>query len=137
MARNTQFLNQAFCTVVGNGSVDVDHMSGDSIRVISNTEGSALDVGFDRATTLFSTDESGTFEQDFKHTSSSLDKYTRLWKAQKTAGARLFSIQVITSANQSIRLEGVSISDIGAISTGGKTESAQTVVYNVEKIIYN
>lgn len=137
MARNTQFLNQAFCTVVGNGSLDVDHMSGDAIRIISNTEGSALDVGFDNAVTLFSTDESGTFEQDFQHTSASLDKYERLWKAQKTAAARLFSIQVITSANQSIRLEGCSISDIGGISTGGKTASAQTVVFNVEKIIRN
>lgn len=137
MARNTQFLNQAFCTVVGNGSLDVDHMSGDSIRIISNTEGSALDVGFDNAVTLFSTDESGTFEQDFQHTSASLDKYERLWKAQKTAAARLFSIQVITSANQSIRLENCSISDIGGISTGGKTASAQTVVFNVEKIIRN
>lgn len=137
MARNTQFLNQAFCTVIGNGSADIDHMSGDSIRIISNTEGSALDVGFDRATTLFSTDESGTFEQDFKHASSSLDKYETLWKAQKTYAARLFNIQVITAANQSIRLEGCSISDIGAISTGGKTESAQTVVFNVEKIIRN
>lgn len=137
MARNTDFLNQAFCTVVTNGSVDVDHLSGDSIRVISNTEGSALDVGFDTATTVFSTDQSGTFEQDFAHTSPSLDKYIRLWKAQKTAAARKFSGQVITSANQSIRLEGCSISSIGQISTGGKTASAQTVVMNVEKIIYN
>lgn len=137
MARNTEFLNQAFCTVVGNGSVDVDHLSGDAIRIISNTEGSALDVSFDRAVTMFSTDESGTFEQDFQQTSPSLDKYERLWKAQKTAAARLFSIQVITAANQSVRLEGVSISDIGAINSGGKTPSGQTVVYNVEKIIRN
>lgn len=137
MARNTAFLNQAFCTVVTNGTVDVDHLSGDSIRVISNTEGSALDVGFDSATTVFSTDKSGTFEQDFAATSPSLDKYINLWKAQKTAGARLFSGQVITSAMQSIRLEGCSISSIGQISTGGKTASAQTVVFNVEEIIYN
>lgn len=137
MARNTEFLNQAFCTVVGNGSADVGHMSGDSIRIISNTEGSSMDVGFDGATTLFSTDESGTFEQDFKHTSPSLDKYETLWKAQKTYAARLFNIQVITAANQSVRLEGCSISDIGAINTGGKTESAQTVVFNVQKIIRN
>lgn len=137
MARNTQFLNQAFTTVVGNGSVDVDHMSGDSIRIIPNAEGSAMEVGFDGATTVFSTDQSGTFEQDFKGTSPSLDKYTRLWLAQKTAAARLFSIQVITSANQSVRLEGCSISNIGAINTGGKTASAQTVTYNVQKIIPN
>lgn len=137
MSRNTEFLNQAFCTVVTNGSVDTQHLSGDAIRIISNTEGSAMDVGFDTVTTAFSTDQSGTFEQDFSATSPSLDKYISLWKAQKTAGARLFSGQVITSAAQSIRLEGCSISSIGQIATGGKTPSAQTVVLNVQKIIYN
>lgn len=137
MARNTAFLNQAFCTVVTNGTVDTQHLSGDAIRIISNTEGSAMDVGFDTVTTAFSTDQSGTFEQDFAATSPSLDKYIALWKAQKTAGARLFNGQVITSAAQSIRLEGCSISSIGQISTGGKTPSAQTVVLNVQKIIYN
>lgn len=137
MARNTEFMNQALCTVVTNGSSDTEFMSGDSIRIISNTEGSGLEVGFDGATTIFSTDESGTVELDFKHTSPSLDKYERLWKAQKTAAARLFSGQIITSANQSIRLQGCSISSIGAINTGAKTASAQTIVLNVEKIIRN
>lgn len=137
MARNTLFLNQAVVTVIGNGSQDVGHLSGDAIRVIPNTEGSAMDVGFDGAVTQFSTDQSGTFEQDFQQTSPSLDKYTNLWRAQKTAAARLFNCQIITAANQSIRLEGCSISSIGQISTGGKTATAQTVVYNVQKIIYN
>jgi hypothetical protein len=137
MARNTQFLNQALVTVIGNGSQDVGHLSGDSIRIIPNTEGSAMDVGFDGAVTQFSTDVSGTFEQDFQQTSPSLDKYTNLWKSQSTAAARLFNIQIITAAAQSIRLEGCSISSIGAINTGGKTPSAQTVVFNVQKIIPN
>lgn len=137
MSRNTQFLNQAVVTVIGDGSTDVDHMSGDSIRIIPNTEGSSMDTGFDGSTTVFSTDQSGTFEQDFKGTSRSLDKYIRIWKAQKTAAARLFGCQVITSANQSVRLEGCSVSSIGTIATGGKAASAQTVVMNVQKIIYN
>lgn len=137
MSRNTQFLNQAFCTVVANGSANVGHFSGDSIRVIPNAEGSAMDIGFDSATTVFSTDQSGTFEEDFEGTSPSLDKYILLWKAQKTAAARLFSVQVITSAMQSIRLEGCSVQNIGQISTGGKASTAQTVVLNVQKIIYN
>lgn len=137
MARNTQFLNQALCTVIGNGSPDLDHMSGDSIRIIPNAEGSSMETGFDGTTTVFSTDQSGTFEQDFKQTSLSLDKYQRLWKAQKTATARLFNCQVMTSAAQTIRLEGCSIANIGATNTGGKTASAQTVVMNVQKIIYN
>lgn len=137
MARNTQFLNQALCTVIGNGSADVDHMSGDSIRIIPNAEGSSMETGFDGTTTVFSTDQSGTFEQDFKHTSPSLDKYQRLYKAQKTSSARLFNCQVVTAANQSIRLEGCSIMNMGAINTGGKAASAQTVVMNVQKIIYN
>jgi hypothetical protein len=137
MARNTQFLNQALVTVIGNGSADIGHMAGDSIRVIRNTEGSAMDVGFDGAVTQFSTDVSGTFEQDFQQTSASLDKYANLWKAQKTAAARLFNIQIITAAAQSIRLEGCSISSLGTTGTGGKTPSAQTVVFNVQKIIDN
>lgn len=137
MARNTQFLNQALCTVIGNGSADVDHMSGDSIRIIPNAEGSSMETGFDGTTTVFSTDQSGTFEQDFKQTSASLDKYQRLYKAQKTAAARLFNCQVMTSAAQTVRLEGCSIMNIGATNTGGKAASAQTVVMNVQKIIYN
>lgn len=137
MARNTRFLNQAVVTVISAGSADVDHMSGDSIRVIPNAEGSAMETGFDSTITAFSTDNSGTFEQDFKGTSPSLDKYARLWKAQKTAAATLFNAQVITSANQSIRLEGCSVQNMGTVATGGKAASAQTVVLNVQKIIFN
>lgn len=137
MARNNLILNQALCTVIGDGTQDTGHMSGDSIRIIPNGEGSAMDVGFDGAVTQISTESSGTFEQDFQQTSASLDKYINLWKAQKTAAGRLINHQVITAANQSIRLEGVSISSIGQIGTGGKTPVGQTVVFNVEKIIYN
>lgn len=137
MARNTQLLNQALCTVIGAGSTDVDHMAGDSIRIIPNAEGSSMETGFDGTVTTLSTDRSGTFEQDFKQTSSSIDKYTRLWNAQKTYAGSLFNVQVITSANQSIRLEGCSVSNLGTTGTGGKTASAQTIVLNVQKIIYN
>lgn len=137
MARNTEFLNQALCTVIMGGVPMVDLMSGDSIRVIRNTEGSSMETGFDSSTTTFSTDQSGTFELDFKQNSSSLDYLGRLSKAQKTAAARLLQGQVVTSARASVRLEGVSISTMGATSTGGKTASAQTVVFNVQKIIDN
>lgn len=137
MSRNNTILNQALCTVIGDGSPDVDHMSGDSIRVIPNAEGSSMETGFDLTITAFSTDQSGTFEQDFKQTSRSIDKYTRLWKAQKTYAARLFNVQILTAANASIRLEGCSVSNLGTTGTGGKTASAQTIVLNVQKIIYN
>lgn len=137
MGRNTKFLNQALCTVISAGSADVDHMSGDSIRIIPNAEGSAMENGFDGTITAFSTDMSGTFEQDFKATSPSLDKYNQRWLAQKTAAASLFNVQVITSANESYRLEGCSVLNVGTIGTGGKTASARTVVLNVQKIIPN
>ncbi len=137
MPRNTQFLNQALVTVVADGSVDTDHMSGDSVRVIPNAEGSAMEAGFDSTVTSFSTDQSGTFEQDFKLTSPSLDKYQSLWQLQKTGAARLFNAMVFTGASQSIRLEGCSIQNIGQTATGGKAFSAQTVVLNVQKIIFN
>lgn len=137
MARNTQFLNQAFCTAVIDGIPMVDLMSGDSIRVIRNTEGSSMEVGFDSATTTFSTDQSGTFEIDFKQNSASLDALGQRYRAQKSALARLMNGQVVTSALASIRLEGLSISSMGTTGTGAKTASAQTVVFNVQKIIDN
>lgn len=137
MARNTQFLNQALNTVIVDGIPMVDLMSGDSIRVIRNTEGSSMEVGFDSATTTFSTDQSGTFELDFKQNSASLDALGQRSKAQKSALARLMNGQVVTSAMASIRLEGLSISSMGSTGTGGKTASAQTVVFNVQKIIDN
>lgn len=136
MARNTQFLNQALCVVIGDGTPDRDFFSGDSIRIIPNAEGSSMEVGLDGATTTFSTDMSGTLELDFKQNSISLDKYQAIWKRQKTAQARLINHQIFTSAAEPIRLEGVSISNIGQKGTGGKTASAQTVVFNVQKIIY-
>ncbi|MNQ21269.1 hypothetical protein D3C85_343810 [compost metagenome] len=137
MARNNTILNQALCTVIGAGSTDADHMSGDSIRIIPNGEGSSMETGFDGTVTTLSTDQSGTFEQDFKQTSASIDKYARLWKAQKTAAGSLFNVQIITSAFQSIRLEGCSVNNLGTTGTGGKTASAQTITLNVQKIIYN
>lgn len=137
MARNPQFLNQAHNTVIIDGVPMFDLMSGDSIRVIRNTEGSSVEVGLDRAVTTFATDQSGTLEIDFKQTSTSLDFLGTRNKAQKTSLARLMTGMVVSSALASIRLEGVSISSMGTTGTGGKTASAQTVVFNVEKIIDN
>ena len=137
MARNTLFMNQAHCTVIVDGLPVVDFMSGDAIRINRNTEGSSMEVGLDSATTTFSTDQSGTLELDLKQTSLSLDQFGQLNKAQKTALARLVNGQIITGALASIRLEGMSISSMGNTGTGGKTASAQTVVFNVQKIIDN
>ncbi len=135
MARNPLWMNQAICTFIGDGTPDLDFMSGDAIRFIPNSEGSSMEVGLDSATTVFSTDQSGTIELDFKATSLSLDKYNLLWKQQKTAAARLFNCQALTSAAEPIRAEGCSISSIGARNTGGKTASAVTIVINVQKMI--
>ena len=137
MARNTQYLNQAFCTVIIDGMPMVDLMSGDSIRIIRNTEGSSMEVGFDSATTTFSTDQSGTFEIDFKQNSLSLDVLNLIYRAQKTAAARLLNGQVVSSAFATTRLDGVSINSMGTTGTGGKTASAQTVTFNVQKILDN
>jgi hypothetical protein len=132
--RNPLFFNQALCAVILDGAPCVDFMSGDAIRVTPTTEGSSIEVGFDRAVTTFSTDQSGTLELDFKGTSLTLEKINKLWKAQKTAAARKFSVQIVTSAAEPIRCEGCSISSPGGIATGGKTASARTVTINVEKI---
>lgn len=138
MARNTQFLNQAHATVIIDGAPMLNLFSGDSIRVIRNTAGSSMDVGLSGVgTTTFSTDQSGTLELDFEQISASLDFLSARNKAQKTALARLMNGQVISSALASVRLEGVSISSMGSTATGGNTGSAQTVVFNVQKIIDN
>lgn len=134
MARNPLWFNQALCTVILDGKPLVDFMSGDAIRVLPNTEGSSIETGLDRSVTTFSSDRSGTAEFDLKGTSLSLEVINRLWKAQKTATARKFNCQILTSAAEPIRLEGCSLSSIGSISTGGKTASARTIVLNVEKI---
>lgn len=134
MARNPLWFNQALTTFILDGKPVVGFMSGDAIRIIPNTEGSSLEVGLDGATTTFSSDKSGTAEIDLKGTSLSLEVINRLWKAQKTATARKFNCQVVTSAAEPIRLKGCSVASIGAINTGGKTASARTVVLNVEEI---
>lgn len=134
MSRNTRFFNQANCAVVLDGLPVVDFMSGDAIRINYNTEGSSVEVGLDKATTTFSTDQSGTIELDLKGTSATLEQVNLLWKAQKTAAADLFSIQLYTSAAEPIRAEGCSIASPGNVATGGKTASPRTVTINCEKI---
>lgn len=133
--RNPLFMNQALIVVLLDGVLMIDFMSGDSVRIIPNTEGSALEVGFDSTKTLLTTNESGTAEFDFKPTSVSLDYINRLYRLQKTAAGRLFNCQITTSAAEPIRLEGCSISSNGTKGTGGNTASARTVVLNVQKII--
>ena len=133
--RNTLFFNQALCTVILDGVQVRDFMDGDAIRVNPSTEGSSLEVGMDNAVTTFSTDMSGTLELDLKGTSLTLDRINLMWLAQKTAAARLFNVQIVTSALEPIRCEGCSISSPGAIATGGRSASARTVVLNVQRIL--
>lgn len=133
--RNTLFMNQAYTVVIGDGVPWIDFMDGDSIRIIENTEGSALEVGFDGARTLLTTNDTGTAEFDFKPTSPSLDYLNRLQALQKTAAGRLFNVQLTTSALEPIRLEGCSIASMGTSATGARTLSARTVTLNVQKII--
>ena len=131
----TIFLNQAFVTVIIDG-VPVDgFMSGDAVRITPNAEGSAVEVGLSGAVTSFSTDQSGEFEIDLMPTSPYLDEVGRIWAAQKTQAARLLDAQVLTSASEMYRLEGVSLSNPGGVATGGKTVSGRTVAFKVQKII--
>lgn len=135
MPRNTQFFNQALVAVILDGVQVVDFMDGDAIRITPSSEGSSIERGLDGAVTTFSTDMAGTLELDLKGTSRTLDQINLLWLAQKTAAARLFNVQIITSALEPIRCEGCSISSPGAIATGGRTASARTVVLNVQRVL--
>ena len=134
MARNQYFFDQSRVSAIIDGFPAKDFMSGDAIRINFNTEGSSIEVGLDTAKTTFSSDRSGTIEMDFKGTSTSLDRLTGLWKRATRGGATLFTIVIVTSATEFVTCLRCSISSIGAISTGGKTASARTVVFNCEDI---
>jgi hypothetical protein len=129
------FFNQALSTVVLDGSpVEGLVSDSDSIRVTPAAEGTSLAKSLNGAVTTFSNDESGTLELDLLGTSPTLNQINALWRAQKGYGARLFDCQVLTSANEPIRLEGCSIADVGAIATGGTSAAPRTVVVNVQRI---
>lgn len=130
------FLNQSICSVVIDGAPVEGFAEGDAIRIIPNTEGSAVMAGLDGAVTLFANNQTGTFEIDLKPTSPWLSAAYRIWANQKTGNARLLAAQVLTDANEPVRLEGVSMSSPGQVSSGGTTPSMRTVVFNVEKIIF-
>lgn len=134
MARNPLFLSQAVCTVIFDGQIVEGFAPGDAIRVIPSGEGSNVDVGLDVAVTTFTTDRSGEFEMDLMPTSAFLDTVNRLWSAQETAAARLLNVSVLTSANETVRLEGVSIASPGDMSTGGKTATPRTVKCKVQRV---
>ena len=133
--RNTSFFNQAACTVIIDGEIAEQFLDGDSVRITQSAEGSTVDRGFDGATTTFSTDRTGTLEIDLKGTSPTLDLINDLWSAQKTANAREFSCQIMTTAAEPIYLDGCSIASPGNIATGGRQASARTVVINVRTIV--
>lgn len=130
------FLNQAFCTVIIDGIPVLGFASGDAIKITPNAEGASIEVGLSGAVTAFSTDQSGEFEIDLMPTSFYLDVAAGLWTAQKTMAARLLDAQILTSAGEPYRLVGMSISDIGAIATGGKAVSARTIKFKVQQIIF-
>lgn len=134
MPRNTQFMNQADSSVIIDGFLLTDFLDGDSIRVIPAGEGSAMDVGLDKATTLFGTNKSGTLEVDLKPTSPALDFINGLFSNQLNGAGRLLSGEVLTSASETYGLSGVSIVNPGTGSTGARTISGRTVVFNVEEI---
>jgi len=134
MARNPLWFDQSRVTVIIDGKPVIGLFSGDSVRITPNTEGSSMDVGLSGATTTFSNDQSGQLEIDLKGTSLSLEIFNRLWKAQTSGAARLFSGLIITAAIEPVQLEGMSIASIGSISTGGKQATARTLVFNVQKI---
>lgn len=136
MSRNTFFGNQADCTVIIDGFLLSDFLDGDAIRVIPAGEGSTMDVGLDKATTLFSTNKSGTLEVDLKPTSPALDFINALFANQLNGAGRLLAGEVVTSASENYGLSGVSIVNPGTGASGARTFSGRTVVFNVEEIDY-
>lgn len=134
MARG-DFYNQSDVAVVMDGSEDVGHMEGDSVRLIPAGGAAAIDNGYDGATTSFSSVQSGTFEQDFSQTSESIDKYELLWALQSTGRGRLFNGMYSTATGAKYNLLGCSILSTGTAASGAAKGSGQTVVLNVTKIV--
>lgn len=126
--------NQALVTVLADGVPQLGINEGDAIRVIPNAESSALTTGVYETSTSFSTDNSGTFEIDYKPGSLSLIQLKRLHRNQKTFRARIFDIELITGVGDPVSLQGCSIMDIGTTTTAGKVMQPRTVVFNVQKV---
>lgn len=129
------FLNQAITTVIIDGEEVTDFAPGDSIKITHSGEGSDVQVGLDVAVTTFSTDRSGGLELDLLPTSRFLDTVGSLWAAQATGAARLLSGVALTSAGEPYTFSGMSIANPGDAATGGKTASARTVKFKVQKVI--
>ena len=132
--RTTTHFDQSKTTVIIDGALAEQFMSGDSVRVNRTTAGAALDVGFDGATTMLAVDPSGTVELDFKGTSATLDTINELWEAQQNGLGRLFDIQLVTSATEMVRCANCAIQSPGNIATGGNTASARTVIFTSARI---
>lgn len=129
------FFNQAIATVVLDGVPAQGLVSdADSIRITPAADGSSVAKTLTGGVTTFSNDETGTLELDFVGTSPTLDKINAMFRAQKGYGARLFNIQVLTTAAEPVRLEGCSIADVGVIATGGSSATPRTVVINAQRI---
>lgn len=132
--RNTQFFDQAKTTVIIDGELAEQFMSGDAVRVNRATDGASVDAGFDSATTTLARNPTGTVELDFKGTSATLATINSLWEAQQNGFGRLIDLQIVTSATEMVRCEGCAIQSPGNIATGGNTASARTVILTSQRI---
>ncbi len=132
--RTTTHFDQSKTTVIIDGVLGEQFMSGDSVRVNRTTAGASVDVGFTGGTTMLAVDPTGTVELDFKGTSATLDIINELWEAQQNGLGRLFDIQLVTSATEMVRCAGCAIQSPGNIATGGNTASARTVIFTTMRI---
>lgn len=134
MARNTQFFDQSRTSVIIDGVLVEQPMSGDSVRVNRSTAGASTDTGFAGATTILAVDPAGTVELDLKGTSPTLAVINELWEAQQNGYGRLVDIQLVTSATEIVTCEGCAVQSPGNIATGGNTISARTVIFTSQRI---
>ncbi len=107
------------------------------IRIVTAQENAtvtASGVGSAQGSTSFAKDQSGTIEVDFKSTSVSLDVINQLYRGQKAGLVSTFNIFLVDGSGRAYPCAGCAIKTLGTVTTGGKVEQPQTVIFTSEKL---
>lgn len=129
--------NQAIVGLIIN-QIPMEGLSDENpIRIVTAQENATVTpsgVGSAQGSTSFAKDQSGTIEVDFKSTSASLDVINQLYKGQKAGLTSTFNIFLIDGSGRAYPCAGCAIKTLGTVTTGGKVEQPQTVIFTAEKL---
>ncbi len=129
--------NQAIVSLTVNGKPMEGLSDENPIRIVTaqdNATVTASGVGSSQGSTSFAMDQSGTIEVDFKSTSKSISDINALYVGQKAGLITPIVIFLIDGSGRSYPCVGCAIKTMGTITTGGKVEQPQTVIFTSEKL---